>query len=389
MKLLKILFPICLVLFAWSVSVTMFNMSAEEDVTIMGFPTSYFIIPLLGVNLAILFLDRTPVLMTGLSRVILIWSFVVAFIVLISARSVYLELMRVLLWPTSYFAAYKLCKGNLNYVEKLKYVFIIIFLMGVAYFILGKIAQMEFHMGLMGGSNTVFCVMTVLPFLLLFDNKYIKIAAIAITVVCIVFSNKRSATLTLAIALLPTLNNMMSGFRSTTAKYITIGILGAGAFFLFMYFSDNYLGGRIFDRFESLEEDGGAGRVYIWQYIYNRLMESSFIEWFFGHGHRAVAALGVETAAHNDFLEVIFDYGLLGFPVYISLHWNVAKRMLSLRGMASEKTAAYFFFWTIFVVMSMVSILIVQQRYLIYMAIFMAIVESNFYDSSFHDKKTA
>lgn len=107
---------------------------------------------------------------------------------------------------------------------------------------------------------------------------------------------------------------------------------------------------------------------------------SSFSGQLFGHGPRGVQQLGMATAAHNDFLEVLYDYGILGLIVYLSIHVHLIRRTIRLKKTNNPLFWSFFTMYIIFFVMSMVSILIPQQRYLIYMAVYWGCLEGYNYN---------
>ncbi|MCQ2326416.1 MAG: O-antigen ligase family protein [Bacteroidales bacterium] len=376
MKLLKYAFLISLLLFAWSVCVCMLNLTTDEEATIMGIPNNYFFVPLLMCNIAIVAINGFQHPHGGISSIILTWMILVSFVTAVNATNIVFDLIKVNLWPTTYFASYLLCKKDPLFFKKIIYTFFVIFILGTVYFITGKEIQGAMsNMGLMTSSNSVFCVITVLPFILLFKNKGVSIAAIIATFLCVIFSNKRSVTIAFAIALMPTLNNLFSGIKSKGRRTFVVILLCIVAIVSFYYMGNTYLGGRIFDRFQGIEDDGGSGRVEIWAYVLKAFNSSDLLSQLFGHGHYAVSKLGDASAAHNDFLQVLYDYGIVVLFVYLSLHTTIIKKALMLKRTKSPQFASFFFFTVIFIVMSWVSILIPQQRYIIYMAILMAYTE--------------
>lgn len=376
MKLLKYAFLISLLLFAWSVCVCMLNLITDEEVTIMGISNNYFLVPLLMCNIAIIAINGFQYPRGGISSIIFTWMIIVSLVTALNAANIVFDLIKVNLWPTTYFASYLLCEKDSLFFKKIIYTFFVIFILGTVYFIVGKeIQDAMSNRGLMTSANSVFCVITVLPFILLFKNKGVSIAAIIVTFLCVIFSNKRSVTIAFAVALLPTLYNLFSGIKSKGRRKLIVILLCIVAIGSFYYLGNTYLGGRIFDRFQGIEDDGGSGRVDIWNYVLNAFYASDIIQQFWGHGHYAVSMLGDASAAHNDFLQVLYDYGIVVLFVYLSLHIAIIKKALMLRRMQSSLFASYYFFIVIFIVMSWVSILIPQQRYIIYMSILMAYTE--------------
>lgn len=383
MKFLGYAFLTSLLLFAWSVCVLMLNFSVGEELTIMGISTNYFMLPLLMCNITIIALNGFRLPRGGASSVVFAWLILVSLVTALNSSNIALDLIKVTLWPTTYFACYFLCKKDSSFLKKIKYAFFLIFVMSAVYFVIGKeIQDAMSKMGVMTSANSVFCVLTVLPFMLLFKKKGFILASIIVTFLCVIFSNKRSAVLAFAIALLPTFVSLFSGIKSKGLRVFVVIFLCAAAVMSFFYIGNTYLEGRMFERFQNIADDGGSGRVDIWANVLNAFRNSGLMSQIFGHGHLAVSGLGDASAAHNDFLEVLYDYGIFAFIIYLLLHRSIIKKVLLLRRQRSPLFASYFFFVVIFIIMSWVSILIPQQRYIIYMAILMACTEEKSNDIS-------
>jgi hypothetical protein len=96
-------------------------------------------------------------------------------------------------------------------------------------------------------------------------------------------------------------------------------------------------GAGVFARFEDPNTITGGGRVEIWAAIGEELTNASFKELLIGHGfessqrvvQRRFATL---TSAHNAYLQVLFDYGLLGLILFLTLHGHAIARSWTIRG---------------------------------------------------------
>lgn len=378
MRVLRYLYPIVLFFFAWSVCVAMYSLIEEETATLLGYPREYYMVPLLSINiLTVLITLHYYSRCHGQIALVLIWLILIVLIYPIVSTFKAREVIEITLWPTSYLASYSLIRSKPNYLKALRWLFLIIYILGLFYFVTGKILQegLSSH-GLESASNAVFCVLTVMPFLLLFRSKPIVLISLVVTLVAVVFSNKRSALLIYAAALIPTIWSYLSKGKSSFKK-IVVSLLIIGALvLLFNYLVSNYLEGRIFERFESISDDQGSGRFTAWSLLLSKIFSSDPFSFILGHGHYAVSKTTDLTAAHNDFLEVLYDYGLLLFVVYLLLHLRVLQRTIALYKNKSPLFTSYFFSAVVFIVMSWVSILIVQQRYMIYFAIYWGMVEA-------------
>lgn len=77
---------------------------------------------------------------------------------------------------------------------------------------------------------------------------------------------------------------------------------------------------RLFARLDKMWSDSdSSGRYLRWRIVSNMLGNSSTLRLIFGHGATALAGrLG--THAHNDYLEVLYNFGILGIVGYIGFY---------------------------------------------------------------------
>lgn len=375
------LFGAVLFLFAITVVLTMYSMTAEEEEgTLMGINYGNYLLPLLVINLCICFAQFKYIDTRGFNKWIIVWIIMVSLNVLFIGTNKVVNLIRVNIWTTSYLTAYLLARSNKNTLDFLVKLFLAIFFVSFFFFWLGKVFQMdnnEFGMG--GSSNAIYCLVSIVPFLMFIKNKKLCLLLLLSVFICTVFSNKRGATIIMLIILIPTVNSIFSGRNNKGRRFIMTTLIGVGLLFLMYYIGNSYLNGRLIDRFNAMEETGGAGRLNIWTYLLNSYDNSSFLEQLLGHGHRAVALTGIQTAAHNDFIEVLYDYGVIGEIIYLGIHIYLIKRIVLLKKNHNPIYLSFITMYSIFFLMSMVSILIVQQRYLIYMAVYWGCMEGNRY----------
>lgn len=382
-------FGLVLFVFAISVILTMYSMiSGDDEGKLLGLNYGYFLLPLLMVNLFICFVNINKLNFSGFVALVVLWSIMVSFIVVFGASNMIVNLIRVNIWTTTFLSTYILAKTNNNTIDFITKLFVIIFFVSFFFFWQGKIFQQnEMKIGLETSSNAIYCLVTIVPFILLLKNKGLGFTLLLITFVCTVFSNKRGAAIIIALILIPAMNNFLSMIKRKGIRNLLVVLIGVIFVISFFYIGNYYVGGRLIERFNDVEETGGSGRLWIWTDVLNEYQESSLLEQLFGHGHCAVAGLGLAAAAHNDFLEVLYDYGILGLMIYIAIHVSLIKKTIKLRKSNNQLFFPYVSMCLIFVTMSMVSILIIQQRYLVYMAVFWGMLEGGNYNYQYIQSK--
>ena len=95
------------------------------------------------------------------------------------------------------------------------------------------------------------------------------------------------------------------------------GISVASLYFI-KYIDANYDVNSI-NRIMEISEDGGSGRIWRWKKILSEIGMSSVWGILFGHGFDSIYGL-IGGRAHNDFLEVFYNYGLFAVVFYIAFY---------------------------------------------------------------------
>jgi len=231
------------------------------------------------------------------------------------------------------------------------------------------------------GINAAYYLLLLLPFILMMKNNILKLLGIATVTIALFMSTKRTGIIALAISLIAYyILNVFSKENKRKSKLISIiAILLAGAAFtvLFIYISDQ-TGGYLLNRFTTIEQDEGSGRTDIWINTINLQLDSNALGWLIGHGYNSVANTFVGYSAHNDFLEVLYDYGIIGFSLYVAFYVQligIGKKMYryNYRYLNSFAISCILLF-----VLSLFSHLIIYPTYFIYLSFFWGMTIADF-----------
>ena len=91
----------------------------------------------------------------------------------------------------------------------------------------------------------------------------------------------------------------------------------------------------VLDRFsiEAVEATGGSGRTDIWKSAWEKISKGSLLRLFFGYGSGAelvVDNLGNARVMHNQLMQMLANYGIVGLVLYLRLVWvsfnNILRR---------------------------------------------------------------
>ena len=177
--------------------------------------------------------------------------------------------------------------------------------------------------------NTVYYVIFVLPFILQHKNTAKKWIGLGIILLCLFLSLKRAPLIAAVLALV-----FYSNARQPVLKllvrvgFIFLAVIAIDA--LFSHYGDVHM----LDRLQNLSADGGSGRVDLAKQTFELLAASNLVETLFG---RIVPTASVfPRGAHNDFLEVLFRMGILGFLIFIGYFIGIIAIIIT-----SNKTGDY------------------------------------------------
>ncbi len=205
-------------------------------------------------------------------------------------------------------------------------------------------------------------VLYVLPLIMLVCKKKTRVFFILFTLVLLISSVKRGGIVALAGGLV--VYGMTYFLASKKIKLtaiiggLVIVTLLVGLFF-YMGSSDE---SNLIERFESIEEDGGSGRSVVWYKTAMLLDKSDAGSLIFGHGYNRVALdsqLGL--SAHNDFLEVCYDYGIIGLILYLLAFVAFGVKVLRFIWNKSPYAPAMAMFFAIYFMLSMISHIIIYS----------------------------
>jgi len=139
-------------------------------------------------------------------------------------------------------------------------------------------------------------------------------------------------------------------------------IIGLSESYLTSLFENNIL----FSRLQRLGQDGGSGRISIYEEIFNSLESSSFFQLLFGHGYNSVIKITTEeVTAHNDFLEILYNYGIFAFFIYLLIHYQLLKKTIYCLKKRNTYAFSMTYTYVIFIILSSISHIIIYQYFLI------------------------
>ncbi|AOS82749.1 hypothetical protein BIU88_00435 [Chlorobaculum limnaeum] len=224
--------------------------------------------------------------------------------------------------------------------------------------------------------NVVYYLLLLLPWMLIIKNKVYRYIGIVIIAAAVVLSMKRTAFIAFTLSLLIYYLFEQIRLRLIISMRLLVQIL---FLVLALYVIYSYVEQQTWGFFEkrmiSSFDDKGSGRLDIYMQVFRLLNKNTFGEWIYGHGHNTLRIYNVMDgydllSAHNDWLEILFDYGIVGIIIYLFLHLTLIRYtfiLIKRRSVFGPPMAASY---TILFIMSLTSHLVLYASYFGYLMAF-------------------
>ncbi len=223
--------------------------------------------------------------------------------------------------------------------------------------------------------NSVYYQVLLLPFVLLMNQSRIRNIGILLILTTTLFSMKRTALIAILISLfIYYLTKNREKLKKTVSikKIFSIVTL----IFILIYLNKltaSILGNDIIMRLLSVFDDNGAGRFSIVNTILSQMKLNSFSDLMLGHGYNATALVTGGLTAHNDFIEILYDFGVFGLLLYLAIYIVLIKYAITFKRAKFKYTAAFNASISMFLVISLFSHLIFIPTYVASLCLFWSV----------------
>ena len=340
-------------------------------------------ISLILMSIVFVLLSLTSLLYSGINRLILAITIISLTSTCLYGREDIMllkQIIFILFWAAVFFLFYLLSfndektisEGNKFYYLLLIPVTVLLLMSNVLRGSMGyKVGQL--------GNNMIFYLLTMLPWLLVAKERILRLITVLFVLGLSVVTMKRSAMTACVIITVSVIFLEYVKGNPNKVRAVCLGTLLALSAFGLMFYANAVNDGAAMERVENLEEDEGSGRLERYKDVIRLLRDEDIHgKLLLGHGYRTVeASLGESASAHNDFLEVSYDYGIIGLIVYALIHLALIKRLLYLRKIESVYYEGYLISYMIFFIMSMVSHLIIYPTYFIFLTSYWGAIEGH------------
>lgn len=225
-------------------------------------------------------------------------------------------------------------------------------------------------------NSSYYCAL-LLPFILCIEKPNLRNMMALMCLIPSILSLKRGAYLSviLGILIFYIAIRKTEEFRENKKKYIW-WVLGTvlGVVIIMVIMSWRYHINMI-DRLLAASDDGGSGRIELARGMIGLLQNNDVKGLVIGHGS-FTSSKYLDSSSHNDFLEMLWSYGLLGFLPYIFIVFSFFKTCKKLKSQGSKFYAPALACLVEFLICSLVSQLVFVPTYVAFLLIFFAFAEA-------------
>lgn len=203
--------------------------------------------------------------------------------------------------------------------------------------------------------NKGYTLVTAFPILLLFYKKKAFPFLVGIVSIGVLIAAKRGAIVCLLVSVLLTYFFSRGEGRRLTFTTFLYGILGIVGFVILFFYLNEYIQPAV-ERMFAITEDGGSGRNNLYQRYWEGYLDSNSFHLIFGHGlYAGPKYLKISYLAHNDWLEILFDYGFFGAILYLNVFVQLFRYLIS--NLRIQNRAYYYILFGMTLIMMIKSII--------------------------------
>lgn len=220
-------------------------------------------------------------------------------------------------------------------------------------------------------AGSLYFYLFLLPLFLTSRSKYMKLGAIVFVAGSMVFSLKRGGFISFGLALivyyLVSIRISNGKFKVKNLIFLVFTLI---AIYVVISLGFQTYADEMILRLDSMAEDEGSNRVEVYKATWNMITNSDALSLWFGHGWDSVFKNSPENlSAHNDFLEVIYDFGILALILYLYLYYRIFKSMFILIRNRSEYAPALAFSLITFTVNSTIAHILIYLYNMVIVAL--------------------
>lgn len=166
--------------------------------------------------------------------------------------------------------------------------------------------------------DSLFFVIILFPLVFCFKKDTYRIITFVLVGIICAFSAKRSILIAYTISLMLFLLQYSFFNRNRKSAFKSVGIFAGLLVSLYWLVTNNSeVINKILFRFQGIKDDSGSGRTDLYDILLSSFEKSSLWNQMFGHGYRSAISVLNGVPAHNDFLEILYDFGIVPLVIYV------------------------------------------------------------------------
>ena len=223
----------------------------------------------------------------------------------------------------------------------------------------------------------VYFFLTAMSMVIMFFSK--KNLFWVVPCIMIIFTTKRAGLLVIVCGLFLSQiaeYHMAKTLKKKWKKMLTIAAISVAAVIAMVFLVQTF-NLNILQRFMEISEDGGSGRIQIWDRVYLSYSSGSIFERLFGQGYQSVTRLmltGRAILAHNDYLEILHDYGIIGLVLFSIWLFQVLSNFVKMWYRRDQFLPSYCYTLSAMILLSVFSYFFIQSYLINFTACYLGIV---------------
>ena len=254
-----------------------------------------------------------------------------------------------ILWILSYMFFYFQARKNAAIVYVGVWIFFFIYLVATVYYFF----HASFTLNRIPVLNIAYCVLAFLPFIFTRAGSLSRCGAFLLALGPVLLSMKRGAYIALPLMICAE-NWVRALTQKDLFKRLFIIVVLIGLLIIGFYIADCYSGGFISNRFSYEQLADGSGRKAMYALAWDNILHRSFGTFLIGEGAGGSIQL-IGTTVHNEWLEFLFTYGLIGFLLYAYLIYSMFVKLYRVLKTRSSYAPSVIMMCSLYFVLSMIS----------------------------------
>ena len=253
------------------------------------------------------------------------------------------------LWILSYLFFYLQARQNTNLINLWAWFFFIVYIIATIYYFFYASNVLNRTPVL----NVIYCAIALLPWIFVQASSRMRLLALIIALVAVLLSMKRGAyiafpCMTLAYIVISSI------VENKLFSRLLIFILAVLVLFIGVRVADKYSDGFVSRRFEYEQLADGSGRREMYGLAWKDISSRNISELVIGTGAGSSIEL-VGTGIHNEWLEFLFTYGIIGLVLYAFLIWNMLRKSYLLFKHKSPVAPSAGMICVLYIILSLIS----------------------------------